>query len=134
MGGGWDCSSWTTNQIFSLTESGDIAEDAIKPVPRRTFCYVMTVAVCPNVSFCLWPITIYPIPSVRRHSPSTDLGVIMTALDGGALTLPSLPGPWNGEGEEKLKLALILEGEGFPCLSGFSRVVFQWGRTARTAL
>ena len=48
----------------------------------------------------------------------------MTALDGGALTLPSLPGPWNGEGEEIFKLALILEGEGFPCPSGFSRVVF----------
>jgi hypothetical protein len=27
-------------------------------------------------------------PSVRRHSLSTDLSVIMTALDGGALTLP----------------------------------------------
>ena len=27
-------------------------------------------------------------PTVRRHSLSTDLDVIMTALDGGALTLP----------------------------------------------
>jgi hypothetical protein len=27
-------------------------------------------------------------PTVRRHSPSSDASVIMTALDGGALTLP----------------------------------------------
>ena len=27
-------------------------------------------------------------PTVRRHSPSTGLSSIMTALDGGALTLP----------------------------------------------
>jgi len=39
----------------------------------------------------VWPITIYPIPS---------------------LSLPSLPGPWNGEGEVIFKLALMpLRGE-----------------------
>jgi hypothetical protein len=38
-------------------------------------------------------------PSVRRHSPSSDLGVIMTALDGGAL---SLPPQWAGLGEGDL--------------------------------
>jgi hypothetical protein len=32
--------------------------------------------------------SILSTPTVRRHSLSTDLGVIMTALDGGALTLP----------------------------------------------
>jgi hypothetical protein len=29
-----------------------------------------------------------PTPTVRRHSLSTELGVIITALDGGALPLP----------------------------------------------
>ena len=29
-----------------------------------------------------------PTPTVRRQSPSTDLGVIKMALDGGALSLP----------------------------------------------
>ena len=33
-------------------------------------------------------------PTVRRHSPSSDASVIMTALDGGARTLPN---PGGGE-------------------------------------
>ena len=58
-----------------------------------------------------------PTPTVRRHSPSTDFGVIMTALDGGALSLPlkgreiavllplpsgpeALPGRRQGGGQE----------------------------------
>ena len=51
-------------------------------------------------------------PTVRRHSLSTDLGVIVTALDGGALALPH-QGGGSRPGKFQIVLVRILEGRFF---------------------